>query len=93
IRDDGSSTSNVVEFNVVAHLTVGEHLVLVGNVAELGGWKVDVGRRMTWSEGDVWKTSISIPNAEASVEFKFVRYNDNNGVLTWQEGDNYACEL
>ena len=93
IRDDASSTSNVVEFNVVAHLTVGEHLVLVGNVAELGGWKVDVGRRMTWSEGDVWKTSISIPNAEASVEFKFVRYNDNNGVLTWQEGDNYACEL
>ena len=67
IRDDASSTSNVVEFNVVAHLTVGEHLVLVGNVAELGGWKVDVGRRMTWSEGDVWKTSISIPNAEASV--------------------------
>ena len=93
IRDDGSSTSNVVEFNVVSHLTVGEHLVLVGNVAELGGWKVDVGRRMTWSEGDVWKTSISIPNAEASAEFKFVRYNDNNGVLTWQEGDNYACEL
>ena len=27
------------------------------------------------------------------MEFKFVRYNDNNGVLTWQEGDNYACEL
>ena len=46
---------------MVAHLTVGEHLVLVGNVAELGGWKVDVGRRMTWSEGDVWKARMPSP--------------------------------
>ena len=84
---------NTLVFNVVSHLTVGESLVVVGNVAELGGWNVDVGAKMTWTEGDVWTAEVAIPNDSAAVEFKMVRFNEGSGVTTWQEGDNYRAEM
>ena len=84
---------NTLVFNVVSHLTVGESLIVVGNVAELGGWNVDVGAKMTWTEGDVWTAEVAIPTDSAAVEFKMVRFNEGSGVTTWQEGDNYRAEM
>ena len=84
---------NTLVFNVVSHLEVGESLVVVGNVAELGGWNADVGAKMTWTEGDVWTAEVSIPTDSAAIEFKMVRFNEGSGVTTWQEGDNYRAEM
>ena len=92
--------ANTVVFTVVSQLEVGETLVVVGNVPELGGWTAELGAKMTWGEGNVWTTAVDIPIAPGSdgespppVEFKLVRLNEATGAATWQEGDNFVADV
>ena len=49
----------------------GEQVVLVGNAPELGNWQLDHAPNMTWSEGDTWVATITLPPG-TDVEYKFV---------------------
>ena len=95
-NDFEPARANTVVFTVVSQLEVGETLVVVGNVAELGGWTAELGAKMTWGEGNVWTTAVDIPIAatakadgerpESPVEFKLVRLNEATGAATWRGG-------
>ena len=100
VSDFEPARANTVVFTVVSQLEVGETLVVVGNVPELGGWTAELGAKMTWGEGNVWTTAVDIPIAPGSdgespppVEFKLVRLNEATGAATWQEGDNFVADL
>ncbi len=42
----------------------------MGNLPQLGGWKLDRAVRMGWSAGHVWSATVDLP-AGASIEYKF----------------------
>jgi hypothetical protein len=44
------------------HCKFGQHLCLVGSVEQLGHWDVARGLEMHWSDGDVWRVDVDIPN-------------------------------
>ena len=41
----------------------------MGNVAELGGWKIDDAPSMEWNEGSFWTLDLELP-AGSDLEFK-----------------------
>jgi hypothetical protein len=43
-----------VQFKIVKHVEFGESLRVVGSDPALGGWEVEQGVALSWSEGDVW---------------------------------------
>lgn len=47
-----------------------QEVVLVGNLPQLGGWRLKRAIRMSWSEGNVWSTTVDLP-AGAAIEYKF----------------------
>ena len=45
----------------------------MGNVTELGGWKLDDAPSMEWNEGSLWTLDLEIP-AGSTLEFKVSLY-------------------
>ena len=43
------------------HCRWGQHLCLVGSIEKLGQWDVARGLEMTWSDGDLWRAEVDIP--------------------------------
>lgn len=71
----------------------GEYLWITGNVAELGKWSTDntkiVGPMLCHENiepWDNWRVVASLP-AGATIEFKFIRI-DENGTVLWENGSN-----
>ncbi|PSC73322.1 water chloroplastic [Micractinium conductrix] len=64
----------------------GEQVVLVGNTPELGNWQLDHAPNMTWSEGDTWVATITLPPG-THVEYKFVLRSPTTSPV-WEKCDN-----
>lgn len=49
----------------------GQQVLLVGSAEGMGGWQLESGLALTWSEGHCWSATVPLPLG-ADVEFKFV---------------------
>jgi hypothetical protein len=74
----------LVTFSVKRKVAFGEHLRVVGNVAELGAWNPSSAPALSWNDGDVWTGSVEL-SGDAS--FKFVVFGGDGDPL-WEEGDD-----
>ncbi len=43
------------------HCNFGQHLCIVGSTESLGGWNIDQGVPMEWSDGDLWSADFDLP--------------------------------
>ena len=74
----------LVTFSVKRKVAFGEHLRVVGNVAELGAWNPSSAPALSWNDGDVWTGSVEVAGAAS---FKFVVFGGDGDPL-WEEGDD-----
>ena len=80
-----------LELKVTCKLCFGESLMAVGSHAGLGAWDCAAAVPLTWSEGECWTGTATVP-AEGFVELKFC-IRRANGTLVWQAGDNIKVHL
>ena len=97
-----NANPRLISFAVNKRLNVGETLIVVGNIIELGGWNAESGLEMTWSPGDNWTAFVEVAPDQAiftgerdtnSIEFKLVTVDESSGWLAWPDGSNYVCTL
>ena len=97
-----NANPRLISFAVNKRLNVGEKLLAVGNIIELGGWNAESGLEMTWSPGDNWTAFVEVDPDQAiftgerntnSIEFKLVTVDESSGWLAWPDGSNYVCTL
>ena len=64
-----------------AQVNYGESVKLVGSSPELGDWDVDRAPELSWTEGDVWTTSVELAPG-SDVHFKVLGLHiSNSGCL------------
>jgi glycosidase len=84
----GRLTPVVVNLNGAPKINPGEHLFIVGDVAELGAWKAtwdDSAGPMLTSNGTDWFLCVSLPEGQ-TIHFKFIVI-DEGGSVRWSPDD------
>lgn len=77
-----------VRFAVTKHVEYGCEVAIVGSDVQMGEWDVGKARRMQWTRGDVWVTTMDLDLHPGNVlEYKYVVL-DHNHVAHWQDGCN-----
>jgi hypothetical protein len=49
-----------LSFKLPYRCSFGQELCLVGSGDALGNWRVEHGRRMQWTDGDVWQVDFEV---------------------------------
>ncbi|KAI3430697.1 hypothetical protein D9Q98_005286 [Chlorella vulgaris] len=75
-----------VTFTLRKEVCFGQQVVLVGSAEGMGGWQLESGLALTWSEGHCWSATVPLPLG-ADVEFKFVITDPRHAPL-WESGVN-----
>lgn len=64
----------------------------MGSGEALGNWSVENGKRMHWTDGDVWQVDLEVnAGPEVELEYKYVVRSEDGGALYWKPGDN--CQI
>lgn len=81
-----------LSFKLPYRCSFGQELCLVGSGEALGNWSVDKGRRMHWTDADIWQVDFEVSTGpEVQLEYKYVVKNTDGGVLCWKPGEN--CQI
>lgn len=75
-----------VTFTLRKEVCFGQQVLLVGSAEGMGGWQLEGGLPLTWSEGHCWSATVPLPLG-ADVEFKFVITDPRHAPL-WESGVN-----
>jgi len=89
-----TSTQLSIRFALKRKVNFGESFKLTGSHESLGNWDVSKSPSLTWSEGDIWTTDISLPPGTAAVfEFKCVLISESGGEPKWEKGPNHTIDI
>ena len=80
-----------VNFSIKMKGNYGDQVCVVGNTDKLGKWNVNNGVYLKWSDGDVWKGSVSM-NKGGYVEYKLL-VKDKRNKLHWEKHHNRTLQL
>ena len=87
---DGGPGACSVTFNEIETTVVGQYVILVGSIPELGNWDPAIGVKLSadhyTSDHHLWYGTASLPVGE-SFQYKFVVQNQD-GSYTWESGSN-----
>lgn len=78
-------------FSSPQHVHFCEELRIVGDLPELGQWKIEDAPALKWTEGDKWALHIALPSGKH--EYKLVIYNVDSGASYWEGGHNRELEV
>lgn len=92
VGNGSTGQAATVSFALEHHVDFGDSVCLVGDDPVLGSWSVDGSVSMTWSEGDVWTTELTIP-AGNTVEYKYIVRHADGTVVEWLPGDNKVAAI
>lgn len=56
----GSSNKVKLSFKLPYRCSFGQEICLVGSGEALGNWSVENGKRMHWTDGDVWEVDFEV---------------------------------
>lgn len=56
----GTANKVKLSFKLPYRCSFGQELCLVGSGEALGNWSVDKGRRMHWTDGDIWQVDFEV---------------------------------
>ncbi|WIA39587.1 hypothetical protein OEZ86_005671 [Tetradesmus obliquus] len=88
----GSSNKVKLSFKLPYRCSFGQEICLVGSGEALGNWSVENGKRMHWTDGDVWEVDFEVSaGPEVELEYKYVVKSQDGGVLCWKPGEN--CQI
>ena len=77
-----------VIFQMKYNTLPGEDLGVIGSIEELGMWDQNKALKLSWSNGNIWKTKINFNFSRIkSFEFKFI-FISNGRVKQWEDGSN-----
>ena len=77
-----------VTFQIEYATIFGEEIAISGSGNSLGNWDQNKVFKLKWTNGNIWKGSISLNEYNFSnFEFKFVLLS-NNKIKTWENGGN-----
>jgi len=87
-EEEYAETTTVLDFTINHHVPYEHSVWIVGSVRELGDWDPKKGIPLEWSEGDIWRTSISMKRHEVSkLEYKYLsKFADT---VIWESGKNH----
>lgn len=71
-------------------LAFGEHLRVVGNCDELGGWNAAAAPSLVWQEGDNWTAAVALPPGDHTFKLVIVR---QDGSQVWEDGGDRSLQL
>lgn len=87
----GQANKVRISFKLPYRCSFGQELCLVGSGEALGNWSVENGKRMHWTDGDVWQVDFEVSaGPEVQLEYKYV-VRSQEGALYWKPGDN--CQI
>ena len=88
VETEHSECITRLEFSIKHHVEFGQNLCIVGSVRELGNWDPNEALTLQWSEGDVWKTSVSVNRSQlAKIEYKYFVKSSTD--IHWEGGGNH----
>ena len=77
-----------IVFQMKYNTRPGEDLGVIGSINQLGMWDQDKALKLSWNEGNIWKTKINYPfTGNDTFEFKYI-FIANGKVRQWEDGDN-----
>lgn len=77
-----------IVFQMKYNTRPGEDLGVIGSINELGMWDQNKALKLSWNEGNIWKTKINYNFCGNSmIEFKYI-FISNGRVKQWEDGDN-----
>jgi hypothetical protein len=77
-----------VTFQIEYATIFGEEIAISGSGDSLGNWDQNKVFKLEWTNGNIWKGSISLNEYNfRNFEFKFVLLS-NNKIKTWENGGN-----
>mmetsp|Transcript_12506 Transcript_12506/g.13711 ORF Transcript_12506/g.13711 Transcript_12506/m.13711 type:complete len:370 (-) Transcript_12506:187-1296(-) len=79
-----------VEFKVPYQTDFGQNVYVIGNIPELGNWKVAGAVKLKWHDGHIWKTIV--PISSRKFEYKYM-VTDHQDFTRWEIGDNRPAEV
>lgn len=66
----------------------GEDLGVIGSINELGMWDQNRALKLSWNDGNIWKTKINFNfSINSMFEFKYI-FISNGRVKQWEDGNN-----
>ena len=91
--DKGGVDKDKVKVNFAIKMTgnYGDQVCVVGNTEKLGKWNAQNGVWLTWSDGDVWKGSVTVPQG-GYVEYKLA-VKDKKNKVHWETRHNRTLQL
>ncbi|MFI7275682.1 carbohydrate-binding module family 20 domain-containing protein [Streptomyces sp. NPDC049879] len=89
---DGGEGADGAAFSVRATTVWGEHIAVVGDVPQLGGW--DPARAVPLDPGSypLWQAGIDLP-AGTAFAYKYVRTTDGQPGVVWETGANRTATV
>jgi len=89
MKKGGNVTVNfAIEYGTV----MGELVFITGSLPELGGWDVNLSKKMEWNEGALWKIQVVLPK-DAILEYKYLVFNLPKKTIRWEESGNRRIAL
>ena len=77
-----------IVFQMKYNTRPGEDLGVIGSINELGMWDQNKALKLSWNEGNIWKTKINYNfGRNDSFEFKYI-FISNGRVKQWEDGNN-----
>ena len=77
-----------IVFQMKYNTRPGEDLGVIGSINELGMWDQNRALRLSWNDGNIWKTKINYNlGRNNAFEFKFI-FISNGRVKQWEDGNN-----
>lgn len=82
-----------VEIAVRCETQPGQDVWVVGSIPALGSWDLDGALALAWTEGHVWRATITVdPAAAAHIEYKAV-LKCSDAPTVWEGGDNKGGDV
>ncbi len=76
-------------FELPLHVRFGERVALVGSGEALGNWRLSHSLPLSWSAGDVWRSTPVLLPADGTFAYKYVVLSGGGAAdATWQRGAN-----
>jgi len=91
--EEHEDAKTTLDFRIQKHLELGQELLVVGSVRQLGSWTPTSGVGLAWNDGDFWTGSMTVQRWEIPrIEYKYiVKSRSENGTesIDWETGGNH----
>ncbi|CAG9310244.1 unnamed protein product [Blepharisma stoltei] len=75
-----------ITFSMHYNTAFGERMIILGGHEVMGNWRSDRALDLEWTNGNIWKATISLSQKSKDIEYKYAIVKGN--LVKWEGGDN-----